>query len=190
MIRIYRVENEDGVGPYNNRYKTEAEILLTDSYLWKHSDCACHPSPQNSSEMMLYRWEWEDQYYAFRTMANLRRWFKGLGVPLLMSGYCVSVYEVPDKFYDIGKSGQVSFVRARSRLVRTLSVEKILTQSYANPDHYYPEYETAQEESQNEKYKREQEYDWTPTKLDFDALNKAESIITQKINLKVEGAWV
>lgn len=62
---LYRVENDEGFGPYNHRYYGKWNL---------QEHCApWHPGPQDQG--FKHRWGWYGWRSGFRTMDQLKNWF-------------------------------------------------------------------------------------------------------------------
>ncbi len=110
---IYRVENNQGKGPY----------ALYDYEKWTdknkdHSDRS-HPGPDRDSKLKK-KWEslfWSNQhnyYFGFKSLKDLRAWFSPSERKRLRSrGFFVSKIHIPEEDVIIG-SKQVAFYKRRT----------------------------------------------------------------------------
>lgn len=109
-MRVYRLEDKDGSGPYRPRsgYKPEGGIQerVSDAH---NRDIDGHPSGT-----LDFNWRHlsddEDRRYACDSFEGLLHWFEGFIDELLDNGYDLVVYDVPDHKVIAGYSGlQVIF---------------------------------------------------------------------------------
>lgn len=122
MVRVYRVQNENGAGPYG--------ILITDPDTGETMDDAHwdseHPCPvEDHLEHALRAYEgpfWaarrDDMVFGTNSLESLQEWFRGWLIILESRGYVVTAWDVPADHVAVGKSGtQVVFVRSAATRV-------------------------------------------------------------------------
>ncbi len=109
-IRIYRVENFAGRGPYGlNIYEfQEMEEAHCDER---------HPNLFFDFGL----WNAEDLVFAFPDISNLKNWFSGYENVLKFREYSISVYEIKKNDFILGKSGkQLIFDKKTAIFIETL----------------------------------------------------------------------
>ena len=108
-IQVYRVENEEGVGPYAGN--------ACEDMRYYHNSVACyrsHPSPFNDG--LGSPWEkneclWNrDMVFGFPSLARLYTWFDGFITDLHNAGYHIAVYQCRKGRYAMSKK-QVVFYK-------------------------------------------------------------------------------
>lgn len=114
--RIYRIENEEGVGPYGVSwgYTTNPHLMA--------SDPLKHPSPHREPELgwnkVTNAAPW---FFGFDSMEALKRWFDE---PVLLEamekrGFLLTIYEVPAEHCRISRA-QAIFIKAKATKVAEL----------------------------------------------------------------------
>lgn len=105
MVKIYRIENSDGVGPYQSYWKVKIGYLVfsTNKLLLDHSRDDDHPGPGDYDDDVYYEkiCECPEHWvYGFTSMRDLRAWFCGSErnwlIILKAAGYNVVTYEVDE----------------------------------------------------------------------------------------------
>lgn len=100
-MRVYRVETENGAGPYNlDAVTTLAQLKICLTLLLDSEDNERHPSPWstplrfNPDDVLGLGWngEWR---FGFESVHDLRRWMDGWGRDLEAAAFYVASYEVP-----------------------------------------------------------------------------------------------
>lgn len=104
-MRVYRVEHEQGQGPYNGHF--DYEDSEADELTFVISSAHTHESGHPSERYYLI-WEPDgngtllgnskDYVSGFISFEQFRVWFRGFRNKLTNTGFKLSVYEVPDKF--------------------------------------------------------------------------------------------
>ena len=114
MMRVYRVEDKHGNGPYRNKYKMDSPLQVRMNA--RHCDWNTHPS-----ELLDFdKGHTPGERFAFDSMQKLVTWFGPYLPGLIREGYKVRVYSVPKILVRSGKSGkQVMFQSKRAILVDT-----------------------------------------------------------------------
>jgi len=104
-MRVYRVETENGAGPYNPEAvatPTPAQQKLCSKICWD-SEEKWHPSPWSTP----LRFNPDDVLglggdgkwrFGFESVHDLRRWMDGWGRDLEAAAFYVASYEVPSDF--------------------------------------------------------------------------------------------
>lgn len=99
-MRVYRLEDLNGSGPYQDGYKSQAQIELSSDH---NTDLTNHPSG-------VLDFEWDDLHSAVRfacaSLDGLIAWFGRHIDPLLDEGFDIVVYEVPPSKVKFGRSGR------------------------------------------------------------------------------------
>ncbi len=123
-MRVYRVENSYGDGPYQYTVRNEDGVNIGSA----HANMA-HPGP---SEDGLYGEVWgevapfdetphSDHLFGMNSLGSLIEWFDGWWDTLARHGYTISEYEVPEEYVGVGESGtQAVFVRSEAEHVAEL----------------------------------------------------------------------
>src|SRR5256885_13224782 len=87
MMHVYRVETQDGEGPYRGSLADVAQC---------EREVPCHgpqsPTP-NLEKEYLPRYT-NDKQFGFISLSQLQRWFHGYFAPLASLGFGVGVYKV------------------------------------------------------------------------------------------------
>lgn len=111
-MRIYRVENVRGEGPYC------ANANL--SKMWdEHNNSKSHPCPLADSMSPVAPWE----IFGFDSIEKLQDWFHGFEEDLNVAGFAVNVYEVEEWRLNRGRK-QVAFNRKMSSYVGAYSIRE------------------------------------------------------------------
>ena len=138
-MRVYRVENEHGSGPYWGGIGLHEDLNI---YLRNEiHDFKRHPGPQplkdridnDKSVPLRLRSEWRYSdynpfYYGFISPQQLKRWFH-LPVRIRLDyegGFMVKVYEVPDQYVYHNKH-QAMFLRRKAKLGYDLPLARFHT---------------------------------------------------------------
>lgn len=107
MIRVYRLEGEDGDGPYLGY--DDLRNAMCDA----HTDDV-HPGPRQD----FGRLPLPNDFYGCETLTQLFDWFGVFFQPLLDIGYRVVEYEVPEEWCWFGKSNRQVCFRRSERITR------------------------------------------------------------------------
>lgn len=113
MITVYRVEDEEGIGPYKSSSSSVVEYLRCHNLMWD-----THPS------ILIDAGVYSDNYYCgFRNHEQLLSWFDSkLGI-LHRHGFKVAAYRVPFTSVALGLSGrQLAFIKEDAVLVRKMNI--------------------------------------------------------------------
>lgn len=120
-MRIYRVENEAGTGPYTNSWIDDP--ILGDMFKKHNEDLDQFPNDERDFDIYLDR----SLYFGFDSVAAAIRWFGGHFDDLHRAGYDVSEYEVDDNLVLVGRSGkQVVFPLGDAEWIRSMPMKKLL----------------------------------------------------------------
>ena len=117
-MRVYRVQGQDGNGPYNTTCVDHTNDQMVDvhsRFLNAHnSDYHNHPSAMVDSGLANVRWSLGmDDLFGFDSMTKLYAWFGGWVKPLLAMGFEIKVYEVPENAVTVSKF-QAVFDRSKA----------------------------------------------------------------------------
>ncbi len=116
-MRVYRVENEQGEGPYKHTIRKNGQRIGA-----AHWDDA-HPGPTEDGldwavfgyEAPFSESEYTDKVFGTNSLESLLAWFDGWWDVLERHGYSAEEYEVPDECVAVGIGGeQVVFMRSRA----------------------------------------------------------------------------
>lgn len=122
-MKIYRVENCDGIGPFHAEPPifTGAELEAYNNWRWNYIDKR-HPSPWfDDLDLYLHK---DNMAFGCPGKKSLLHWFGPILGMMRELRLIVSVYE--STIYHYGESGtQVVFDRKEARLVGRLSDEKL-----------------------------------------------------------------
>jgi hypothetical protein len=80
---VYRIEGENGTGPYRGNPIPRMS--------WAHTDTS-HPTPLSEGLCLD-----DDFFCGFRTLDQLKVWFKGFRNELRVTGFRLKVYEIPQR---------------------------------------------------------------------------------------------
>lgn len=103
---IYRVEDQDGVGPYSNKkwkaIENGKEIDGNQKLVTAHKNPETHPvfiiwRHSNDFDDKLRKIEKGDLRYGFKSLEDLDTWFRGFHSMLDAAGFKISIYEVTDE---------------------------------------------------------------------------------------------
>ena len=109
-MRVYRVENWSGRGPYNGKgcYKAGYDTACSDR----------HPMPYSDG---IPYWDDTDRF-GFKTKKALQKWFnKKMRRDLAKHKYRISIFEVPKENVVLGRK-QLVFKRRRAKRVKKLDL--------------------------------------------------------------------
>lgn len=113
---VYRVELEDGLGPYiSDRNLPEdrmREVRRVCRLLGRHSLSRQHPIVHFD----VFGTVTDDHYCGFLSVAELKTWFRGFIATFRRAKYFLATYEVEEEFVLIG-SKQVAFVKDEAALL-------------------------------------------------------------------------
>ncbi len=113
MVIVFRVEDENGCGPYKNPRRFDIPKL--DNFLSNHCKENGRPAPFQQGE------PWEDylngdmpsslreHIFGFLLLQDLHTWFRDCLHILLENGFKISAYPVNEDTILLGNSGQISF---------------------------------------------------------------------------------
>jgi hypothetical protein len=114
-MKVYRVETDDGLGPYVDLYL--ADIL-------PYYSTYDQPGPADDG-IMGHLWD-SEHHFGFRSMEQLTAWFGAYAEQLHEAGLRVAVYEVDD---DRGRvvhgQKQLCFVRDEAQLLERKSLLEV-----------------------------------------------------------------
>jgi hypothetical protein len=105
---VYRVENEDQLGPYSAEWKKRRKLQLA------HNDDA-HPGPARDGEELAEAYYAPEHYglrYAFASLEGLHEWFEGWLEEILKAGFKIVERVVPDE-HVIHGNHQVAYYEDR-----------------------------------------------------------------------------
>lgn len=90
-MRVYRYEHpSDRLGPYRGHHARKTPAL--DRMDREHSGCPLHPGPFTD-----FRYPPPGHYvYGFASIADAERWFRGWESALILGGFRLAAYDVPD----------------------------------------------------------------------------------------------
>lgn len=100
QITIYRIENENGLGPYYGNTFGPLERMI-----FKHNMSDLHPG----SEDFVLESEPEniEQYvFGFQTLEQLKSWFEGFISEVEYLGYKIVQFQIDESKIIVGKSGR------------------------------------------------------------------------------------
>lgn len=129
MDRVYRVENEEGYGPYAEGVMLECEELYDNAGILLYPKGYKHPYP--SGEIMKLLFSGEEYLFGFSSLTDLLNWFDFDKVNQLLEkrGFAISVYETDFVFED---PEQTIFRRDISNLISRFSLtEKEYEHAYS-----------------------------------------------------------
>ena len=109
-VRVYRLEDANGEGPYNSN-------LLDPDYRLQMSGSHSFDSTHPTSSAEGFGFPYVHEYFAFLSMTDLFRWFGGYLKPLMERGVSIGVYEVDSSEVRIG-TRQVLFNKTLSIKVK------------------------------------------------------------------------
>ena len=119
---VYRVENQDGIGPYRCRYVENIDEK-TLQWIYKYDEIlADKHTPwrstyhQTISSVMGFEC---GMVCGFDSKEKLKKWFHGFRYGLRKNGFVCNVYEVAKAPTD---GRQVCFDKKKARLVRTIKI--------------------------------------------------------------------
>jgi len=125
-MQVYRVEDEDGGGPYNGENAPTAFtgdwIKLINGNINKDgNDLVNQPSPYRDIPEWAEPFTGHKRYrFGFRTIEQLHSWFHdGARQELDRRGFKWAKYEVPDQWVHVG-GHQVAFDARRAKLIERL----------------------------------------------------------------------
>ncbi len=107
-MRVYRVENNEGNGPYDPDTKLGYRICRSHGHLRE-----LRPTLPESGLFL----PGKHQFCGCESLKQLKSWFKGWWKQLRKAGFSISVYEVPEEFVDIG-SEQLLFIKSKAILIK------------------------------------------------------------------------
>ena len=89
---VYRVENEEGKGPYRDRSPSEFRDDMVD----RHSCCPDHPLPEDDGLLAIHKLGLEISY-GFSSLESLHEWFSEYELEMLYNeGYVIQTYEASE----------------------------------------------------------------------------------------------
>jgi hypothetical protein len=103
-MKIYRVEHDDGIGPYSTRrrWANSLQEEINDELAEAHNDSDEHPlvyyDVKNAYDIV----SGDSRRCGFISIEQLFRWFDGFMDKLEEAGYKIVVYEVPPQFICVG----------------------------------------------------------------------------------------
>lgn len=100
---VYRVEKENGEGPYVNTH-----IPHVSSHTSRHFDT--HPNPYMEGISFT-----DKDFCGFESVASLKAWFDTCNEPLHSAGYSMSIYSVSKRKVKFG-TYQLVFQRDKAKL--------------------------------------------------------------------------
>jgi hypothetical protein len=123
-MKVYRIESENGIGPYQNGARDKIPKL------YSHTGCPNHPCPWNDGISNI---DFDNEYCGFSSIEQLNKWFHGFKAPLRRLGYKMAVYEVEEKFVNSG-TRQLVFNKSESKLTKKIQIpwKEIMTPTH-NP---------------------------------------------------------
>lgn len=94
---IYRVEDENGDGPYRHPNMNDVLEEMEDAHSWNERDA--HPTPHDEGINVydLHHKKGWDPAFAFSSLESLETWFGDWLKPLTEIGFVVRVYDVYDR---------------------------------------------------------------------------------------------
>lgn len=90
-MRIYRVEDEEGIGPYRMREFDDDKNNLADDLCRTHDGVSDHPTPDNDFNHYIS----SKEVCAFVSLNDLNVWFDEFLDRLEDCGYLITEYDVP-----------------------------------------------------------------------------------------------
>lgn len=113
-MKVYRIEDKNGWGPYSSCYMMDwehpREVVLC-RLQEAHSRDPLRPSPYTNGE------PWEDYYssskdmvFGFASLQELYNWFNGFVEDLINVGFYIKTFEVPNNQVKLGRL-QLAFKR-------------------------------------------------------------------------------
>jgi hypothetical protein len=95
MIPVYRVEDEEGIGPYNSCLLSAYLIIGDDHKISKMFEDHLPPlHPSITSDLKNIHGFGPDHVCCFKTLDQLKEWFGDYLLPLLLEGFNVVEYLV------------------------------------------------------------------------------------------------
>lgn len=114
MKKCFRIENEDGVGPFQSFVSDKFDLLSKRAY-----DDGKHPLPKFAIAFMDV-----DEIFAFKKISTIREWFnKDMLEELYYNGYFISEYKLGA--YSRADAIQVTFLKNYATLVNTHSLQEL-----------------------------------------------------------------
>jgi hypothetical protein len=165
MIRILRVEDAKGLGPYNyNRHTIEMRRAHNGN--WKT------PSPYDDG---LGNRMTGCMYFGFESEQAFRSWFGGWEAELDAAGYFLTEWEVEEEYVRRGGK-QLVFERGRATKVRE---RKLVEGPQRNPKHryrrsYYEEHDDGEEDWTTEQSDKSRRLEKTQAELYLQAYTPVE----------------
>ena len=105
-MKVYRVERQDGLGPYRPDVPDEVTDTL---YNWRRGDN--HPTPDDGGLVMR-----KTDLYGFTSKRALHTWFAGAKRVLRKHGFLLATYSVPAEHVRRGDR-QVAFPKKHATLI-------------------------------------------------------------------------
>lgn len=119
---VYRVENCNGVGPYQYPGRDNDDAFaLHDLIMQEHNYCRCHPGPGREGFALTL-----DHVFGFTSTASMDKWFEHMGQMLEDCGFSVMEYEVESDFIQHGKA-QVTFPRSRGTITKVHKPSQLIS---------------------------------------------------------------
>lgn len=107
-IKVYRLENENGKGPYTCGFlDADAQRLLDQMHLSHAKTKRYHPTPEEDNINVPPFSTW---VFGFSSMDELEFWFMGFLPKLLNNGFKVVTYENPKDIIIGASLRQVAFI--------------------------------------------------------------------------------
>jgi hypothetical protein len=114
-MRVYRIENKNGRGPYNGRGDLPYTVL---------DGCPAHqPDPRDDG--FGSRWNKPDYYFGFASLDQLFDWFGDILEHLDRYGFSLTVWEVDESFVELG-GRQLAFNKSEATLIERRQPTELL----------------------------------------------------------------
>ena len=107
--KVYRLENENGKGPYTCGFLDSDENmrLLNEMYDYHAKTKRYHPTPEEDNINVPYFSTW---VFGFLSMDDLNLWFMRFLPRLLNSGFKIVTYENPQNIIIGSSKRQIAFI--------------------------------------------------------------------------------
>ena len=112
---VYRVENNQGIGPYKVYPKPNSIMELCEA----HNSSRAHPAPGADPGLGVFMQK--DYFCGFASEAVLKKWFHGWRKHLRTAGFHMAVYQAR-KVLVSKYTGQVIFKKGLAKKTKTLPV--------------------------------------------------------------------
>jgi hypothetical protein len=114
-MRVYRIENDNGLGPYNGRGSLPYSVL----------GGSCHRQPAPIDDGFDWCWRKPDYHFGFATLDQLFDWFGDILEHLDRYGFSLTVWEVDESHINHGRR-QLAFSKPAATLIERRQPTELL----------------------------------------------------------------